>query len=149
MATKKNIQSACLIIIGNEILSGRTQDKNINHIAKELFLCGVSLQLVIVIPDSKRIIISQIRKLKTRYDYIITTGGIGPTHDDITSESISLAVRKKYKLHHGALRELKKYYRKVKSELTDARKKMAYMPEGSKLILNKVSGAPGFKIENI
>ena len=96
MATKKNIQSACLIIIGNEILSGRTQDKNINHIAKELFLCGVSLQLVIVIPDSKKIIISQIRKLKTKYDYIITTGGIGPTHDDITSESISLAVRKKY-----------------------------------------------------
>ena len=95
MATKKNIQSACLIIIGNEILSGRTQDKNINHIAKELFLCGVSLQLVIVIPDSKKIIISQIRKLKTKYDYIITTGGIGPTHDDITSESISLAVRKK------------------------------------------------------
>ena len=149
MATKKNIQSACLIIIGNEILSGRTQDKNINHIAKELFLCGVSLQLVIVIPDSKKIIISQIRKLKTRYDYIITTGGIGPTHDDITSESISLAVRKKYKFHKGAFSELKKYYRKVKSELTDARKKMAYMPEGSKLILNKVSGAPGFKIENI
>ena len=105
MATKKNIQSACLIIIGNEILSGRTQDKNINHIAKELFLCGVSLQLVIVIPDSKKIIISQIRKLKTRYDYIITTGGIGPTHDDITSESISLAVRKKYKLHKGEFSE--------------------------------------------
>ena len=103
MATKKNIQSACLIIIGNEILSGRTQDKNINHIAKELFLCGVSLQLVIVIPDSKKIIISQIRKLKTKYDYIITTGGIGPTHDDITSESISLALRKKYKLHNGCL----------------------------------------------
>ena len=128
MATKKNIQSACLIIIGNEILSGRTQDKNINHIAKELFLCGVSLQLVIVIPDSKKIIISQIRKLKTRYDYIITTGGIGPTHDDITSESISLAVRKKYKLHKGAFSELKKYYRKVKSELTDARKKWHTCP---------------------
>ena len=149
MAPKKNIQSACLIIIGNEILSGRTQDKNINHIAKVLFLCGISLHLVIVIPDSKKIIISQIRKLKTKYDFIITTGGIGPTHDDITSESISLAVRKKYKLHNGAYSELKKYYKKIKSELTDARKKMAYMPEGSKLILNKVSGAPGFKIENI
>ena len=97
MATKKNIQSACLIIIGNEILSGRTQDKNINHIAKELFLCGVSLQLVIVIPDSKKIIISQIRKLKT--------------------ESISLAVRKKYKLHKGAFSELKKYYRKVRNNI--------------------------------
>ena len=149
MATTKKINSACLVIIGNEILSGRTQDKNINHIAKELFLCGVSLQLVIVIPDSKKIIISKIRKLKTKYDYIITTGGIGPTHDDITSQSISLAVRKKYRLHTGAYSELKKYYRKIKSELTDARKKMAYMPEGSKLIFNKVSGAPGFKIENI
>ena len=124
MATKKNIQSACLIIIGNEILSGRTQDKNINHIAKVLFLCGISLHLVIVIPDSRKIIISQIRKLKTKYDFIITTGGIGPTHDDITSESISLAVRKKYKLHNGAYIELKKYYRKIKSELTDARKKI-------------------------
>ena len=119
MVTTKKINSACLVIIGNEILSGRTQDKNINHIAKELFICGISLQLVVVIPDQKKIIISQIRKLKNQYDFIITTGGIGPTHDDITSE------------------------------LTDARMKMAYMPEGSKLILNKVSGAPGFKIENI
>ena len=147
MVTNKKINSACLVIIGNEILSGRTQDKNINHIAKELFICGISLQLVVVIPDQKKIIISQIRKLKNQYDFIITTGGIGPTHDDITSESISLAVKKKYKLHNGAYKELKKYYRKIKSELTDARMKMAYMPEGSKLILNKVSGAPGFKIE--
>ncbi len=149
MVTNKKINSACLVIIGNEILSGRTQDKNINHIAKELFICGISLQLVVVIPDQKKIIISQIRKLKNQYDFVITTGGIGPTHDDITSESISLAVKKKYKLHNGAYKELKKYYRKIKSELTDARMKMAYMPEGSKLILNKVSGAPGFKIENI
>ena len=88
MATKKNIQSACLIIIGNEILSGRTQDKNINHIAKELFLCGISLHLVIVIPDSRKIIISQIRKLKTKYDFIITTGGTGLTGRDITPEAL-------------------------------------------------------------
>ena len=89
------------------------------------------------------------KEIKNQYDFIITTGGIGPTHDDITSESISLAVKKKYKLHNGAYRELKKYYTKIKSELTDARMKMAYMPESSELILNKVSGAPGFKIENI
>ena len=95
MVTSKKINSACLVIIGNEILSGRTQDKNINHIAKELFICGISLQLVVVIPDQKKIIISQIRKLKNQYDFVITTGGIGPTHDDITSESISLAVKKK------------------------------------------------------
>ncbi len=99
--------------------------------------------------DTKKVIINQIRKLKTKYNYIITTGGIGPTHDDMTSESISLALRKKYIINKEALNELKKYYSKVKSELTDTRKKMAYMPAGSKLILNKVSGAPGFKIENI
>ena len=97
MDTTKKIKSACIIIIGNEILSGRTQDKNINHIAKALFSCGVCLQMVVVIPDSKKIIISQIRKLKNQYDFVITTGGIGPTHDDITSESISLAVKKKAK----------------------------------------------------
>ena len=91
MVTTKKINSACLVIIGNEILSGRTQDKNINHIAKELFICGISLKFVVIIPDQKKIIISQIRKLKNQYDFIITTGGIGPTHDDITSESISLA----------------------------------------------------------
>jgi len=80
---------------------------------------------VVVIPDQKKIIISQIRKLKNQYDFVITTGGIGPTHDDITSESISLAVKKKYKLHNGAYRELKKYYTKIKSELTGKTKVIA------------------------
>ena len=94
-------------------------------------------------------IVKEIRRLKKDFDYVITTGGIGPTHDDITAESISIAVERKYKLHQGAFKELIKYYEKIKSELTDARKKMAYMPSGSKLIKNKVSGAPGFNIENI
>ena len=147
MATKKNIQSACLIIIGNEILSGRTQDKNINHIAKELFLCGVSLQLVIVIPDSKKIIISQIRKLKPKYDFIITTGGIGPTHDDITSLCIAKAFGVELEINSGALGILKEYYKD--GELTDARMKMTKMPVGSELIENPVSRAPGFKMDNV
>ena len=94
MVSIKKINSACLVIIGNEILSGRTQDKNINHIAKELFICGISLQLVVVIPDQKKIIISQIRKLKNQYDFIITTGGIGPTHDDITSSQLVWQLKK-------------------------------------------------------
>jgi len=147
MASK--IKTAAIIVIGNEILSGRTQDKNINYIAKKLFVNGISLEFVCVIPDNKKIIIKNIRSLKQTYDFIFTTGGIGPTHDDITSESISAALNLEYKLHIGALKELIKYYNKVNSELTDARKKMAYMPKGSKLIHNKVSGAPGFKIENI
>ena len=145
----KKIKTASLVIIGNEILSGRTQDKNINYIAKELFKSGIALQYVCIIPDIQKKIIKTIRNLKKSYDFVITTGGIGPTHDDITAESISLAVNKKYSLNRGALQELKKYYKKVKSELTDARKKMAYMPDGSKLIKNSVSGAPGFMIENI
>ena len=146
---QKKIKTASLIIIGNEILSGRTQDKNINYIAKELFKSGISLQYVCVIPDVQKKIINTVRNLKKSYDFIITTGGIGPTHDDITAESISMAVKKKYSLNKSALKELKKYYKKVKSELTDARKKMAYMPVGSRLIKNSVSGAPGFMIENI
>jgi molybdenum cofactor synthesis domain-containing protein len=146
---KNKIKSACLVIIGNEILTGRTQDKNINHIARELFKVGVLLNYVCVIPDVKKIIIKELRRLKKNFDYVITTGGIGPTHDDITAESVSIAVGREYKLHQGALRDLTRYYKKIKSELTDARKKMAYMPSGSKLIKNKVSGAPGFNIENI
>ena len=146
---QKKIKTASLVIIGNEILSGRTQDKNINYIAKELFKSGIALQYVCVIPDIQKKIINTVRDLKKSYDFIITTGGIGPTHDDITAESISIAVKKKYSLNKGALKELKKYYKKVKSELTDSRKKMAYMPVGSRLIKNSVSGAPGFMIENI
>jgi molybdenum cofactor synthesis domain-containing protein len=145
----KKIKSASIVIIGNEILSGRTQDKNINYIAKELFKSGILLKYVCVIPDEKKIIVNEIRRLKKKFDFIITTGGIGPTHDDITSESISLAVKKSYVLHKDAYQELVKYYKKIKSDLTDARKKMAYMPKGSKLIKNSVSGAPGFQIENI
>ncbi len=144
-----NLKKALLIIIGNEILSGRTQDKNISIISKKLFANGISLEKVIIVPDIINIIKSEITKNKSKYNFIITTGGIGPTHDDVTAESVSLAVKKKYQLHKGALKELSIYYKKIKSDLTDARKKMAFMPRGSKLIKNKVSGAPGFNIENI
>ena len=116
---------------------------------RDRFKVGILLNYVCVIPDIQKTIVKEIRRLKKDFDYVITTGGIGPTHDDITAESISIAVKREYKLHQGAFKELIKYYKKIKSELTDARKKMAYMPSGSKLIKNKVSGAPGFNIENI
>ena len=148
MSKGKKFKNAALLIIGNEILSGRTQDKNINYLAKQLFSHGVSLEEVRIIPDVKPTIIKTVKSLKSNFNYIISTGGIGATHDDITSESISAALKKDYCLNKKALKELEKYY-KNKSDLTDARKKMAYMPKGSKIILNKVSGAPGFQIENI
>ena len=143
------LKRAILIIIGNEILSGRTKDKNIFIISKKLFANGILLEKVTVIPDIIKIIKKEILENKLKFDYIITTGGIGPTHDDVTAESISLALKKKYCLNNDALNELKKYYKKIKSDLTDARKKMAFMPKGSKLIKNKLTGAPGFNIENI
>ena len=146
---KKAKVNASILIIGNEILSGRTQDTNTSTIATWLNSIGVSVSEVRVIPDVEETIIETLNFLRSKYDYVFTTGGIGPTHDDITAESISIAVKKKYLLNKHALIELKKYYKKVKSELTDARKKMAFMPVGSKLIKNSVSGAPGFKIENI
>jgi molybdenum cofactor synthesis domain-containing protein len=148
MSKSKKFKNAALLIIGNEILSGRTQDKNINYLARQLFSHGVSLEEVRIIPDVKPTIIKTVKSLKSNFNYIISTGGIGATHDDITSESISAALKKDYCLNKKALKELEKYY-KNKSDLTDARKKMAYMPKGSKIILNKVSGAPGFQIENI
>ena len=146
---QKKIKTASLVIIGNEILTGRTQDKNINYIAKELFKSGISLKFICIISDTQKQIINTINNLKKSYDFIITTGGIGPTHDDITAESISIALNKKYVLNKDAHKELQKYYKKVNSELTQARLKMAYMPAGSKLIKNPVSGAPGFNIKNI
>ena len=148
MSKSKKFKNAALLIIGNEILSGRTQDKNINYLAKQLFSHGISLEEVRVIPDVKSTIIKTVKSLKNNFNYIISTGGIGATHDDITAESISEALKKDYCPNKKALKELEKYY-KNKSDLTDARKKMAYMPKGSKIILNKVSGAPGFQIENI
>ena len=147
--TKSTKVNAAILIIGNEILSGRTQDTNTSTLANWLNSIGVKVNEVRIIPDIEKTIIDTLNLLRKTNNYVFTTGGIGPTHDDITAESISIAVKKKYSLNKGALKELKKYYKKVKSELTDARKKMAYMPVGSRLIKNSVSGAPGFMIENI
>ena len=144
----KNIQvSSAIIIIGNEILSGRTKDINTSTIATWLNQLGVRVQEVRVIPDVEAIIVSTINKLRKKYSYVFTTGGIGPTHDDITAQSISKAFGVKYGIHKEAYKILEDYYKK--SEFNEGRKKMAWMPVNAKLILNPTSGAPGFIMENV
>ena len=144
----KNIQvSSAIIIIGNEILSGRTKDINTSTIATWLNQLGVRVQEVRVIPDVEAIIVSTINKLRKKYSYVFTTGGIGPTHDDITAQSISKAFGVKYGIHKEAYKILEDYYKK--SEFNEGRKKMAKLPSKSKLIYNPSSGAPGFIVENV
>jgi len=144
---KKKVNAA-ILIIGNEILSGRTQDKNIAFISSWLNTkCGISVSEVRIIPDIEKIIIENVRLLSKKFNYLFTTGGIGPTHDDITAQSISKAFRLKYKFHQEAYAILEKYYGKKK--FNDGRKKMAKMPSGAKLIYNPSSAAPGFMTKNV
>ncbi len=146
---KKNKKiNASILIIGNEILSGRTQDLNVSFISKWLNLkCGISVKEVRVIPDIEKTIVSNISDLSKRFNYVFTTGGIGPTHDDITAKSIAKAFNVKYEYHKEAYLILEKYYGKAK--FNDGRKKMSKMPRGASLIHNPSSAAPGFKIKNI
>ena len=147
---KKKIKkiNASILIIGNEILSGRTQDKNVSFISNWLNSnCGIIVEEVRIIPDKKKIIVENILNLSKKFNYVFTTGGIGPTHDDITAESISKAFKVKYEYHKEAYAILEKYY--GKKQFNNGRKKMAKMPRGSKLIYNPSSAAPGFKIKNI
>ena len=143
----KKINSA-ILIIGNEILSGRTQDKNVNFISNWLnSKCGISVKEVRIIPDEEKVIVKNILYLSKKFNYVFTTGGIGPTHDDITAKSISKAFKVKYEYHEEAYAILEKYYGKKK--FNDGRKKMAKMPRGSKLIYNPSSAAPGFITKNV
>ena len=147
---KKNFKkvNAGIIVIGNEILSGRTQDLNVSFISKWLNeKNGISVHEVRVIPDVEKIIVKTTNELRKKYNYIFTTGGIGPTHDDITAKSISKVFKVKYEYHPEAFAILKKYY--GKNNFNDGRKKMSKMPRGSDLIYNPSSAAPGFKIQNV
>ena len=145
---KKYKKNTCsILIIGNEILSGRTNDQNVSFLASWLNLnLGIQIEEVRIIPDIEKTIIKSTLSLSKKYRYVITTGGIGPTHDDITAKSISKAFKKKYLYNSEALNILKKYYG---SQFNDPRKKMAKMPEGSRLIYNPSSVAPGFIIKNV
>ncbi len=145
---KANIKvNAAIIVIGNEILSGRTQDINVATISKWLNELGVKLDEVRMIPDIEDSIIKTVNELKAKFNYVFTTGGIGPTHDDITSESISKAFNIKYGYHKEAYSILEKYY--GKNKFNEGRKKMAMLPTTATLILNPSSGAPGFIVKNV
>lgn len=138
--------TAALLIIGNEILSGRTQDLNVQFIAQHLSALGINLKEVRIIPDEEQVIIDTVRILSAQYTTVFTTGGIGATHDDITAASIAKAFDQKLILHEGAMEILSAYYG---DRLNEARTRMALMPEGAQLITNPISAAPGFKIGNV
>ena len=144
----KNIQvNAAIIIIGNEILSGRTQDTNSSAIALWLNSIGVKVQEVRVIPDVEDVIVQTINEVRKKNNYVFTTGGIGPTHDDITAKSISKAFNVKYEVNKEAYKILENYYKQ--GEFNEGRQKMAWTPSQAKLISNPTSGAPGFIIGNV
>ena len=144
---KKVKVNASILIIGNEILSGRTQDTNTSTLAIWLNSIGVNVGEVRVIPDVEDIIVDTLNLLRSTYDYVFTTGGIGPTHDDITAESVSEAFGLKYEIHPEAFKILESYYKP--GEFNEGRQKMVWMPQNAKLILNPTSGAPGFSVENV
>jgi molybdenum cofactor synthesis domain-containing protein len=149
MSNKEPIDAytAVLIIIGNEILSGRTQDSNTPWIAERLTDRGIVLAEVRVIPDTEEVIIRTIKDVYKNYDYVFTTGGIGPTHDDITAESVAKAFDATLEKNEEAFKMLEEHY--GLQELTDPRAKMALIPEGARLIPNPVTAAPGFIIKNV
>ena len=144
--TKEKVNAA-IVIIGNEILSGRTQDVNVVNISSWLNELGVKLEEVRVISDTENTIIKTVNELKKKFNYVFTTGGIGPTHDDITSKSIAKAFSLSYGYHKEAYNILENYY--GKSKFNAGRKKMAKMPIKASLILNPSSGAPGFIVDNV
>lgn len=142
------IWTAALVVIGDEILSGRTQDKNVAQVAKWLNVQGIRLAEVRVVADDTAAIVEAVNELRARNDYLFTTGGIGPTHDDITVDAIAAALDIGVTHHPDALAVLERYYA-TRGGLTDARKRMARVPEGAALIPNRMSGAPGIHIANI
>ena len=139
--------NAAIIIIGNEILSGRTQDANVVHLSKWLNELGIKVEEVRVIPDVEDCIVNTVNEVRKKFKYVLTTGGIGPTHDDITSRSIAKAFKVSYGYNKEAYETLEKYYKP--GEFNDGRKKMAKMPDKASLIYNPSSGAPGFIVENV
>ena len=139
--------SAALLVIGNEVLSGRTQDANIKFLATRLGEIGIPLREVRVIPDDRAVIVRTVNEVRAAFDHVFTTGGIGPTHDDITSECIAEAFGVPWEPHPEAWPKMEASYKP--GEFNAARQRMATMPRGATLIENKVSNAPGFSIGNV
>ncbi len=141
--------SAALVIIGNEILSGRTRDANLPYLAERLNAVGVRLAEVRVVADGEDAIVAAVNALRAAHDYVFTTGGIGPTHDDITAAAIAKAFDVPLERNPQAVAILERHYAGSDLELNEARLGMADMPAGAELVDNPVSGAPGFRIENV
>ena len=139
--------TACLIIIGNEILSGRTVDANLSYIAARLGEIGIRMTEARIVPDDEAAIVEAVNACRARHTYLFTTGGIGPTHDDITARSIAKAFGRRFERNREAERRLLAYY--PPERVNEARMSMADMPEGAVLIDNPISVAPGFRVENV
>jgi molybdenum cofactor synthesis domain-containing protein len=145
----ERVWTAALVVIGDEILSGRTQDRNVSQVALWLNEQGIRLAEVRIVPDDVARIAETVNELRRAHDYLFTTGGIGPTHDDITVDAIAAAFGVTVVLHPEARRILEDYYRDRPGGLTQARLRMARAPEGAELMTNAASGAPGVKMDNV
>ncbi len=143
------IVTAAILVIGDEILSGRTKDKNIGFIADHMTAIGIALREVRIVPDIEAEFVAAVNALRSRFDYVFTTGGIGPTHDDITADSIAKAFGVSIDVDPRALAVMRPYYASRGIELTAARLRMARIPAGADLIANTVSAAPGFVMGNV
>jgi|SRR5581483_6604096 len=148
-AAGSGIVTAALLVIGDEILSGRTKDKNIGHIADHLTAIGIQMKEVRIVADDEADIVDAVNALRKRYDYVFTTGGIGPTHDDITADAIAKAFGVGIDVDERALAPMRAYFERRGVELTPARMRMARIPFGAELVENTVSIAPGFMLGNV
>ena len=141
--------TAAVLLIGDEILSGRTKDKNLGYIADYLVALGIDLMEARVVADSEADIVAAVNALRARYTYVFSTGGIGPTHDDITADSMAKAFGVAIDHNPQAVDILLTYFKEIGREPNEARMRMARVPKGASLILNPVSKAPGFQMENV
>jgi molybdenum cofactor synthesis domain-containing protein len=146
---EEKIVTAALLVIGDEILSGRTADRNINYVAGHMTRVGIRLKEVRVVPDEEDAIVGAVNELRVRYTYLFTTGGIGPTHDDITADAVAKALGVGIGHDERAVALLHAFFAKRKLEPTPARLRMARIPHGASLIRNAISVAPGFRVENV
>lgn len=147
--SRSDVVTAAVLVIGDEILSGRTKDKNIGYIADYMTALGIDLKEVRVVSDDENAIVAALNALRNAYTYVFTTGGIGPTHDDITADCIAKAFGVELEFHPEAVAIMKERVAKMGGELNEARMRMTRIPKGGALVANKVSGAPGFWIGNV
>ncbi len=146
---QNEIVTAAVLVIGDEILSGRTKDKNIGFIAEQMTAIGIDLKEVRVVPDEEPEIVAALNALRSRYTYVFTTGGIGPTHDDITADAVAKAFELPIDYDQRAVELLRERLAVTGGDMNEARLRMTRMPKGSELVLNKISAAPGFMIGNV